>query len=222
MGPFTFLESLDNFTLFGYILIMLFFLFIFQNSNVGLNVFLALILGSIAVYYFYDRKNKVAEQEEEIYKKKLDTIRPNPKNFEDRRDIIDFLFTIQDLYPYNPPAYDELIENLTAFFTIRSDILNEVRGCGYYYQIADSKKQNALNALHSIIFTLPDDRKLTDKFDRAHKRLDTLLTEYMNEMYNACNDEILNKGINIYTKFINTGPRAANHYFDTDFTYQFY
>lgn len=222
MGPFVFLESIDNHNLFLYITIIIFSLFIFKNREIGLNIFLALILGGIVVYYLYDRKTTTTEQEEERYRKKLDSIRPEPNDFKDRRDIIDFLFTIQDLYPYNPPAYDELIENLTSFFTIRSDMIKGVKNYTKYYQIADNKKQNALNALHSMIHTIPDDRGLTDKFDRAHKRLDTLLTVYMNELYNLANDDIIKNGLNRHSQLIDTGPRARNHYFDTDINYQFY
>ena len=32
--------------------------------------------------------------------------------------------------------------------------------------IAESKKNNALNSLHSIIFTLPEDKLFVEKFDQ--------------------------------------------------------
>jgi len=222
MGIYKILDSINNKNLFTYILIIIFSIFFFKNRIIGLNIFLGLIFAAIAIAYLYDRKLDTIEHEDERYEKKLNTIRPEPYGFKDRKDIIDLLFTIQDIYPYNPPAYDELINNLTSFFTIRTDMINGVLNNSHYYQIAESKKLNSLNALHSMIFNLPDDKGLLDKFNRSHKRLDTLLTNYMNELYNITNDDIIKNGLNRGTQLINLGPKARNHYFDTDINYQFY
>lgn len=220
MNPYNFLESIDNQTIFFYVVIILVFLLIFKNRNIGLNIILALIISGIFISYFYSKKVTTSFQEEERYQKKLNSIRPQPLDFEDKRDIIDFLFSIQDMYVYNPPAYEEMVENLTAFFQVYRDMKTGVSHCGYHYQIAESKKQNALNNLHSTIYTIPDDKQATDKYNRAHKRLDTLLTVYMNELYNICNDKILKNGLNWRTKFIEKGPRAKNYF--TDDQFQFY
>ena len=109
-----------------------------------------------------------------------------------------------------------------AFKSLYENVFADKKFANYYYQIATSKKNNALNAFHSIIFSLPNDKTFTEKFDRAHKRLETILNKYLNELYDKCDYYLIEDGYDILKRPLNKGPRAFNNYFDKDFTYQFY
>ena len=193
-----------------------------MNLSIGLNIILALVFALICIIYLYEKETRAIEIEKEQYKEKHDSINPTPKNIDSDKDIINFLFSIQDFYVFNPQAFEEVIDNIDSFKILYENVFADATLSDYYYQIADSKKSNALNAFHSIIFTLPNDKIYTEKFNRAHKRLETILNKYLNEMYDQCTFYLYKNGHDILKRQILEGPREYNHYFDKEFTYQFY
>lgn len=162
---------------------------------------------------------------------KLNNIKPISKKLYNQSDLIDILFSVQDLYQYNPLVYDELMDNIDGFFYIQENIFRNTKLTNYYYQIAESKKDNIVNNFHSLIFSLPSNKFLTDKFNKTNKRLETILNNYLNEMYDKCTFDLMRNGYDIYKRKINKGPKEYNNYpikdennnfFNKDFTYQFY
>lgn len=224
MGIYTILESINQKYIFVYVSILLAFILYFRKKDVRLNLILALFIGYLIIWYIYE-KNRITDNiEEEQQKSKLGSIIPKPKKLKSYDDVLDLIFSVQDFYRYNPQAYEELIDNIDAFFVIYEKIFITQYLCEDNYQIADSKKQNALNSLHSMIYQLPNNKIMTDKLNRAHKRLETLLNRYLNEIHDKCREKIIKRGRDINTRAINTGPKEYNTYFnvDKDFTYQFY
>jgi hypothetical protein len=222
MGPYSLLESFNNQQLFRNIVITIIFIFFFMKMNIGLNILLGLFFAFVCVIYLYEKETTTAQIEKEQYQRELESIKPEPQKIRDNKDIIDFLFSVQDFYVFNPQAYEEMIDNLDAFKSLQDNIFGEPKLSNYYYQIAESKKENALNAFHSLIFTLPTDKIYTEKFDRAHERLETILNNYLNEMYDQCVFYLNRDGRDVYKREILLGPKEYNNYFDKDFTYQFY
>lgn len=222
MGIYTILKDLNNRYTFFYIAIIVILLFIFRNVHIGLNILFAIAIALVLIIYNYDKSITTFQIEEEEKREKLDNIQPRPLHIKGHDDILNLFFSIQDFYHHNPQAYEETIDNVDAFLTIYDIVFKNTPFCEYNYQIAESKKNNALNALHSIIFSLPDNKLVIDKLTRAHKRLETILNIYLNELYDKCHHTLIKNGYDIYKRSINLGPREANHYFDKDFTYQLY
>ena len=224
MSIYSFTSSISKHTAFLYGGIFLFFIFFFRDKLIGLNVILALIIATITVWYIHDKTEVSKNIEQKQQEEKLDTIRPVPKEFEGRNDIIDFFFSVQDYYRYNPETYEEVIDNVDAFFKIHNVLFINTEYPDDYYQIADSKKRNALNSFQSLIYSLPDNEFVLEKFNRAHKRLETILNKYLNEMYDQTRDFLIKNGFNIHRRAINLGPKEYNQYFTNskDFTFQFY
>lgn len=222
MGVYKFIESIGNKPLFKYILIIIAFLFFFKNRNIGLNIILALFLACLVIFYLYEQSEFLLNTEEKEYEAKFNNIKPKSDRIINRKNYIDFFFSIQDLYVYNPEAYEEMMDNVDAFFTIYTIMHKGTPYNEHSYQIAESKKNNAINALHSMIFSLPNDPQVTDKLNRAHKRLETLLTDRLNVLYDIVRYNIIQNGRNIQSQQIDIGPKPANNYFDKDFTYQLY
>jgi len=220
---YSFLESLNNQTLFIYILIIIACMYLFQGVIIGLNVVCSIIIAIILISYFYNKRKASNDLKQEQIEMKKDIIKPKLYTIDTSKDdIIDFLFSIQDFYMYNQQAYEEMIDNLEVFFQIYSQITLDVSYCSYYYQIAESKKENALNSLHSIIFKLPNNRFFIDKYDRAHERLETILLKYINQMYSKCKRDLDKNGYDISKRHIDTGPVGYNNYFVSDTAYEFY
>lgn len=221
MGIFTFISSFDNKILFRNIIIILIFIYFFIKLDIGLNLILGLILAIIVILYFTEKESIQTEIIKEQYETKLNTIKPKPKHIVDD-DIVDFVFSVQDFYVFNPQAYEEFIDNLDAFKELYDTTFADGKFSNYYFQIAESKKNNALNSFHSILFKLPNDKFYTDKLVRAHKRLETLLNNYLNQLYDQCTHNEYKDGLTFLRRPINNGPKEYNTYFDKDFTYQIY
>lgn len=217
MGLYSIINNINGADLFKYAMIIIIFLVIFS-----FNVLLALLLAVLFIWYDYEKvrvTNSEPRQQEEM---KTDTIIPPVTNFRENPDIIDFLFSIQNWYHYNPLAYEEMMNNLELYFQLYHQIETGAEFCDFYYQNAEIKKQNALNAFQSMIFTIPTNNVIMDKFNRAHRRLNTILTKYQNQMYNICQYSLRQHGYDINKLAINTGPKEYNIYDNKDFTYQFY
>jgi len=216
------IQNINNKKIFKYIFIIIVSLLYFRTKNINLNVILALIIGTIIIIYL-NGKNKTDLTDKQIEKEiKIDNIKPDPNKISEYNDILDFIFSIQDMYEYNPQSYEEMLDNINAFLSIYNIILDGTPYCEYHYQIASSKKDNAVNSLHSIIYNTPSNKMVMDKHTRAHKRLETILNVYLNKLYDTCHNSLIINGYNIYKKQINLGPKEYNNYDDKDFTFQFY
>lgn len=136
-------------------------------------------------------------------------------------DLTDFFFSIKDLQHYNPQVFEEVVDNIDGFFDIYKDIMSNISFQDRYLQIAESKKFNAVNALHSMIFSIPANSYIREKLVVAHERLETLMTKYLNDIYSIYRKRLGITGPLMSTRPVNTmkGPKPHNFYFDT---YQFY
>jgi len=220
MGLFTFFESFNNVELFRNICIVLIFIYFFLKLTIGLNIILALALAILVILYLVDKKQVSVENNAKNFEIKKNMIKP--KMIYDNDDLVDFIFSVQDFYAYNPETYEEFIDNINSFMSLKDNIFGDDKFANYYYQIAESKNNNALNSFHSLIFSLPNNKLYTEKFNRAHKRLETLLNKYLNDMYDRCNYYQIKNGIDTFKRQIDLGPSPYNNYFDKIFTYQFY
>jgi len=224
MNIYTTINNLDNPTLLKYLVIIFAFLFLYKSQNIGLNVILALLLASFVILYLYNKKIEQINLNENEFIQKENYINPEIPmlKHEYNQDLIDFIYSIQDMHIYNPESFEEMADNINHFLKIYDIIFENYSLREQYYQIAESKKNNALNAFHAIILSLPVDNKITDKFNRAHKRLETILNKYLNDLYDECRHKLIIQGYNINKRHINIGPKEANNYFEKDFSYQFY
>lgn len=227
MGVYTFIESFHNNEVFRNALIIIFFIMLFLQISVELNIILGLIIASGLILYLKEKDNIKIQTEEKENETKLSFIKPQPQkiNKDKDKDFIDFIFSVQDFYVFNPLAYEEFIDNLDSFFELRELIFNDEQFINYYFQIADSKKNNALNSFHSLIYNLPNDKTFTEKFDRSHKRLETLLNKEFNQMYDQITFVLQKNGLDTLKRPVQSDlePKSYMHYFDNkDFTYQFY
>lgn len=222
MGLYTLVEKYNNPTFVSYIGIILFMIVVFRSFPIGLNIILGIVFAVMVIAYYTERNELEILNEDSERKAKIENITPKLHENAEFDDVISLVFSIQDFYDYNPQAFEEMIDNINNFFEIYDILKKGYFHCEYMYQIADSKKNNANNALQSMIYTLPVSPEVTEKLDRAHKRLETILLEYLNKMHDICHHDKTVNGRHIFRKELDLGPRASNHYFDKDFTYQFY
>lgn len=198
--------------------IIVLFLFIFRFINVTHGTILAVALSIFFIYKYDEKINDELNKKNNMMKLKLSSIEPKPKSFENRNEIIDFLFSIQDMYKYNQQAYEEIIEKLDSFFYIYERVMNGEVFKIEYFKIAIENKSTVLNNLHSMIYNIPI--SMDNKLNKAIDILEDLLNNYINEMEEKINN---NDNINSSSQLINKGPKPFNEKIDkTPYTFNLY
>lgn len=134
-------------------------------------------------------------------------------------DLNNFINSVLDFRAYSPIIFQELINSINIFAYLIDTALSNDKFCNYYYQIADNKRYDVLNNLHSFIYSMPTN---IEKLNNSMEQLNNILTIYINKIYNKCNTNTKINGFNMYARQINTGPREYNSYNDKNFSPQFY
>jgi hypothetical protein len=215
MGLYSEIENTSAHILFKYGALMIISLFLLRKISVGLNVFLSILISVVAILYYHEKRELNMTGLEKQHKLKGDTVIPDIKNVKKYKEIVDFLFSIQDFFSYNPESYEEMIDNLIAFFTMYEEVEHGVSRCEDYYGIAKSKKKNALNCLHSLIYNVPVTQITSQKLIKAQKVLEEMLNKYLDKIADACKLSLRTIGYTKDRNIINTGPYPYNEYLNT-------
>jgi hypothetical protein len=206
----------DGATIFVYIVIIILFLALFNQLSIGLNIIFGLILALIVIWYINKQEKDSVKQREKNDDIKATLRRVPNKRIDNYPDFNDFLFSIQELYGYSPPNYENIVDSIDDLIILYENSISNPQISGYFYDIAVEKKNDALNALHSIIFSVAtDERKyIIEKNDRARTQLSYLMNIYVDKIYG------INERYNLENGFTNTSkintpeswPKPENYY----------
>ena len=196
----------DKKSIFMYVVTFVFTLILFKRLTIKLNIILAVIL----VVYELQKKHNYTGIIHEQHDTKIKYIMPRIESIKEYEDIVDFLFTIQDFYVYNPQAYEEMIDNIDSLFILYKEVRISNNNCTPLYNIMESKRKNAMNALHSIIYNLPPNKIQTNKLNKAILQLEYILNEYLNEVRTICKKIPKRNGYTNKYNIILEGPEPYN------------
>jgi hypothetical protein len=188
---------------FLYIIIFIVILAIFNKLVVGLNIILGLAICYIVIKYLFNKKEKDDKIENDLTEIKKSIIKPIPKVLFEYNDIINLLFSIQDFYKYNPPAYEELVDSLDDFFYLYDEVRKLNNLAGINYKLMETKKQDSINSLQSLIYQLPSSKQYNTKLNLSIETLDKMLSKYLHRIYEINKNNIITNGYNIDTIIIN-------------------
>ena len=210
---------IDNSNLFLFIIIIIIIFKVISNLNINL----AIIFGCFISFYIFkllseSNKNKL-NKNEEMLKDKIKQIRPAPEIIEKYEDIINFLFSIQDLYVYNPPAYEEMVESIKSFFIVYEESIKIKELAHHNYSIAELKFNNAVNSLHSIYLNSETDMDLNNKINRAFRTLYKLLKKYLDEIELNIKKDLKYNGYDNKTIIIDTKYKPYNYSESSKYTF---
>jgi hypothetical protein len=214
------LDNTDKSTLFNYFVILIVFIGISQLLTVKLSLILTLVIAILIIFYINYRKQDKKIEEEIIIEDKYDKIRPQTEIIKRYSDIIDFIFSIQEMYIYNPPAFEEVVDNIEEFLKYLEDSRRFPENAGSNYPIMESKKKYAVNSLHSLIYNLPANKYFINKMERGMEKLNDILDEYLDEVYKLNNDNIKDNGYNARSTVIYKGPKPTNFYEKENYTFE--
>lgn len=168
----------------------------------------ALSIIIIAVIYSRNRHFDIVDTQQNETKNNM--IKPTPLNIKEHPKIVDFFYSIRELYFVNPSVFYALINNVDQFFKLYNQMMNnEMLYCSQNYQVAETFYRNALNNYHSLIYQL--DLGVTAKFHDGMGKLHFLLYQYLVKLAQKCNSQT---DINVNTSFIDMGSTKAANYFD--------
>ena len=204
------INKVDKVTLFWYIIIFIFVLLIFSNMNIGLNILVGMIVALGILFVLYNDYSTVQNNAKELFNQKVNLIYPHPKKTIEHNDLINFLFSIQDLYIYNPQAYEDMREHIDYILRLYGEVIDNKELAGSNYQLIQDQKNNALNSLQSILLKMPQNVEYDNKLKNATTILEKILNEYMNETYIIYERNLYENGYDTNTRIIEIGPTGYN------------
>ena len=139
-------------------------------------------------------------------------LKPTPVNAIKYEDLVNYLFSIQDLYVYNPLAYEETISEIDIFLDCYEEVQLNGAIAGQQYYDMRLHKRYALNALHSIIHNMPHNINLTKKLNDSMLQLESILNVYMDKVEQLHNLYIHEHGYSTDITIIDKGIFARNIY----------
>ncbi len=219
MGIYQYISKIDSKSAFIYIGIIIVCVFIAKFQNITLSIFTGIIISVVFIVYLDERRTLEVANKIEKHKHKADRIRPYNEKFEKYTDITDFIYSIQEYYYYNPEAHEELLDALEQFLTVYENSMKSADASHKLYEIADRKKHDSLNALHSMIYTLPADNGTNYKHETALHVLEKLLKDYQEKIYFMTQKYVHENGYDVTYKMPQLGPKAHNFYSKEEFTY---
>ncbi len=179
-----------------------------------------LCLGGFIIYTYY--YFNISLKNINNYKKTQ--IRPYNEIYNNYPEFIDFIYSIQEYYYYNPPVFEEILNNIQYFLKHYQQCLLNLNVINDEYTILIKHKYDALNALHSLIITIPVTDYMHFKLNKIIQVLQILFDKYLSNIVNKHTIYTNNNGLNINYKILQNDnePKSSNIYVNSYFTYDLY
>lgn len=212
---YRYVDSWDGERLFIYVVVIILIIWLFTKCDMGINILIGLIVAIFVISYLNNRFITTTSTLEELQTIKKNIIKPKLNDdAQEQMPIVDFTFSIQDLYAYNPLAYEEMIKNINQFYDKYAVCFADTSTCDINYGLMEQYKRDAMNALMSMIYTLPDDPKVRNLVDTAASVLDGIMTKHLDQISYLIDERVYKYGYSTDSKIINYGPKAFNEYDD--------
>lgn len=219
---YKYIDTWNGNTLFIYITISLFILWYMSKKNIDLKV--TVIVITFIISYLNHHSITTIDTEKDIQNLKKEFIKPQLLNTSEKNVVIDFVYSIQDIYIYNPLQYENMIKYIDNFFKLYKLSFINTKSSHLNYNHMKTDKRSALNALKSIIFNSPNDTNIRNKINNAAFTLDKILTEYLDQISYLIDNDIYINGYNMETTIIDYDTKPYNEYTDIfkPYSYELY
>jgi hypothetical protein len=193
------IDSLNNNTLFYYIILVSIFIFILKKLDLNIDTILILAYGSIFFYMLVNNKFQKNNDDLGITEKKLTNLPIETQYLFRDKNLIDFLDFISDLAIFDSKSYNNLISTIDSILILEQDIETGTQYCKYDVENAIELKSKALNILHSISHSVPAQKILLEKIKWSQNELDRILTKHLNFMIKKCKSLSDSKATNVHS-----------------------
>lgn len=216
------IEKSNGKTLYLYGIIIIILLVVFQRLSIGLNIIFGSILAMLIIMYLNSRSQLEQKEIKEIYDNKINYIRHKPIRIQNYSNFVDFIFSIQDMYEYNPPAYEQMIDSIDDILELYEESKTNNSTAGLNYSLVDDERKEAVNCLQSLIFNIPSDKNVINKLNNSVKMLNDMISTLMDEIYSYNKLHIFNNGYNRQTVEISRGPKPENFFDNAPYTFDIF
>jgi hypothetical protein len=165
-----------------------------------------IIIGIIIYYYFFYKELKLKKSYKDIIYPKIS----KELDKDEHKNLTEFIFKIQLFYEYNPPAFEEMKQQIEDFIILHKGAKVNYKYSGVFYDLMIDKKKLILNNLRSIGIKLPIEYTPYQSLDD----LELILNGYLDEVYELNKEYIYDMGINRYTKILEPNNLAFNRFSD--------
>jgi len=167
-------------------------------------IIFCVIITLITVYLINDYRLKNNMVRMKVIDMKLSEIEPSPSYFYLDSGIIELVHSISiDYKIYNPDVYKKLVLSLDMFLEMvhRINVYPDI-GYALIDNMIDYKKQ-ALNHLHSMIYTIPNTPHELERLKKLRNTLHLILNNHIDEFRKSLNKNH-DENISMYTKQISS------------------
>jgi hypothetical protein len=222
---YEYIDSWNGVTVFTYIVILFIIVWFFSKTSMQNNIYIGIVIAAFIVSYLNNKAVVAADTSDDIKKIKNDGIKPKLNEEAGNHDeILSLLFSIQDIYSYNPQQYEVMVKSINNFYELFK--LSYIDGTTVFfnYDMMKQYKRDALNALKSIIFSVQVDDNIHEKVNVSTVALDDIMTIDLDKISYLADDRIYRHGYDVNTKIISEVPKAFNEYDDIfkNFSYEVY
>jgi hypothetical protein len=222
---YEYIDSWDGPTLFVYLVIIFFIILFFCKSSAQINFLIGIIIAAFVISYLNNRAIVAADTDADIKKIKQDSLVPKlNKEAIEHDNLLSMLFSVQDIYQYNPQQYEVMIKSINMFYKLYKLSFVDESTVFVNYGMMEQYKRDALNALASMIYSLPIDKNIRDKINVSAVALDNIMSTHLDQVGFLIDDRIYKHGYDVNTKIISNGPKPFNEYDDIfgNFSYEIY
>lgn len=216
-------DEWDGETMYRYIVIGVVVIFVSTKLGTMVSFLIGLIIAYQILNYMNYSETLSNVRKDDLYKKKVNSIIPKLNRTTSYEKVTNLIFTIQDMYRYNPLAFYEINKRIEDFFDLYEKIerSHAIAHLGID-QLIDYKR-SILNCMHSLLFSLPTDQNMAYKLNRTIGDMDTELSQYIDNVSYLIDDDIYKNGYTRSTKLYEP-IYPSNRYRDIDlpFTYEIY
>lgn len=181
-----------------------------QSIDVTLGSLVGVIVSCIVILLLYKYNEEIVIGEEKLHELKANYINPEPTNIQKYVDMTDLVFSIQEFHSYNPQVYEHMVDTIDTFLEVYANCMLDSSLAGESYSIAERHKQMALNDLHSIIYTSPASKLVTQKLDDAVIKLEELLNNYLYAIFEKNQEYLKENGFFNNSKIIELNIQPYN------------
>lgn len=205
-----------------FLYLVFFFVAMWMARKFSWNIYLTFIITIFIIFILINRSEYIEFEENKQLASKLQDIYPPPQTFNKYPEIIEFFYSIKDLAVYNQIAYDQVIYNTDALITIYQDALIGLDNCKANHDIARERYHDALNSMHSLIFTILPNKYTQLKLRNALRKFQSILDYFLSRIKSICDEEIQQKGFNVDRSPVDIGPLAGNFYEKNKYYFDYY
>ncbi len=209
----------DNQTVFNYTVIMIIFIFVFNNITLKYSILIGMFFASIVIYYLYTDKSTTVMTKNAINTDKFEIVNPNTNIIENNKDIVDFLFYIENFKKYNIQNYYKITKLFEKFIVLYNSCLTDNALINDYYNSLNDTKYDIINCISQfeyVTFSHQQSEKLTE----AQNNAEILLNNYIDKIIKINNANIKMDGYDNNTKILDTTNILPFNYKDNNLSFE--